>query len=880
MKTRRTKIKPSVWITILACTLSIDSKAQLFKYTNDTSLKNFYEIKVAFETDWIKEHGSLSSSFKLPEGINNAPAYNEQENELIHFKRWEAFVAPRVYPSGNIGLTSSTYDNFRAYQANRNASHVNARLEATPTWSFVGPPGSSVGGGNAGRMNFIRFDPTNSNIIYAGSPSGGLWKTSDGGTTWKPISDYMPLIGCSDLGIDPTNSNILYLATGDNDGGDTKSIGIMKSTDGGTTWLTTGLSWTPGQNRHISRVLVNPTTPQTILCFGSEGVYRSTNGGTTWTQTFNGAGYIKDAELKPGDATIVYAVSNRLYRSTNGGASFTVVAGGTPTSDIGRMSVDVSPASPNYVYLFYSLSNGDFKGVYRSTDSGLNFTLQSASNTSNILGYDATYGGSNQTWYDMAFAVSKVDANVMIASGVRNWISKDGGVTWTVATKDCINANLEMHWDIHYLEFLPGSSTTAYAANDGGVYKTVNSGSCWTAINKNNISVNQIYGFGVATDNPEIMISGHQDGATIVHTNGVYNSALGGDGFMAFIDRTNSKVMYGELYFGGFSRSTDGGVNWTWLADNPGLVNLDGGWVTPWCQDPIEPNSLWGGYDQIFKSTDRGNNWTKMGTIPGSGSMKTLCVAPSNNQVVYAARPTELYVTKNNGGTWTSIIAGLPNLAIGGIVVSEKDPQHAWVTFSGYTANQKVYETTNGGSSWTSVSAGLPNLPVNCIQYVPGSTTNEIYVGCDVGVYYKNSSLNSWIPYFDGLAYAPVFDIEIYTKGKEIRVATYGRGIWKSPLYVPSVTDIEASTVPASAIGNNGVDLFKIYPNPVSDVIMVVAPGNISSVKLFNAIGQQLETPLFDNSGLVQLSHYSKGIYTIEVTITDGRKWVKKILKE
>ncbi|MBC7389879.1 MAG: T9SS type A sorting domain-containing protein [Opitutaceae bacterium] len=857
-------------------------QGQSFKYLNDSSLTNFYQIRLAFETDWFKENGTLvKPNLRIDQSNQEITGeFHEKENEYIHFKRWESFVAPRVYPSGDISLISSTYDNFKSYKEQLDESKSNFRLEATPAWSFVGPSGTNDNGRNAGRMNFVRFDPKNTNTIYAGAPAGGLWKSLNAGGLWKPISDFLPSIGCSDLGIDPVNTDILYLATGDNDGGSTKSIGIMKSVDGGTNWLESGLKWTPNQNRQISRVLINPVNPQIIMCFGSQGVYRSINGGTNWTQILVNVGYIKDAELKPGDPNIVYAVSNRLYRSSDGGATFIVVNGGTPTADLGRMSLDVTPANPNYVYLLAAKGNGDFKGLYRSDDSGVNFTLRSDVNTPNVLGYSATYGSGNQTGYDMAFSANKVNAELLVGAGVRNWKSIDGGITWTVATQDCQTASLELHWDIHYLEFMPGSTTTAFAACDGGVYRTVNTGSCWSAINQNNISVNQIYGFGVASDNPEIMISGHQDGATVVHTNGTYRSALGGDGFQAFVDRTNSKILYGELYFGGFSRSINGGLNWTWLADNPGLVNLDGAWNTPWCQDPIDANSLWTGYDQVLKSTDKGDNWTQVGALPGNGKMRDVKVAPSDNKVVYVARPRELYITRNNGTLWTNITAGLPVLEITCIAIGEKDPLHAWVTCSGYAANQKVYETFNGGTSWASISAGLPNLPVNCIQYVPGSSNNEIYIGCDVGVYYKNSTINTWVPYFEGLAYTPVFDIEIYSKGKEIRVATHGRGIWKAPLYVPTVTALENKHNENSEINYINSDIFTIYPNPVENFVMVVAPGSLSAIKLLDLKGRQLTSPEFESTGLVVLSNLSKGVYFIEVEIADGRKWVKKIVKQ
>lgn len=774
------------------------------QYLTDTSFKTLDQVRQAFEADWKKAFNDPNSP-RLKIGETNKYIdykYQKKERRYIQYKRWEDFVAPRVYPSGNLSLIGKTYENFKLFRAVHPKPKKLKNARFGTTWTFVGPSGAADGGRNAGRMNFIRFDPNNSNTIYAGAPAGGLWKSTDAGANWSPISDHLTMIGCSDLAIDPNNSSNLFLLTGDNDGGDTRSAGVFKSTDGGVTWSETGLKWTADQGKFMSRILINPTNPLILMVFGADGVYRTTNGGTSWSLVQSGTGYIKDAELKPGDPNIVYAVSTSLYRSTNGGASFTKVTSGLPTSDISRISLDVTPANANYVYILMAKGDGDIKGVYRSTDSGLNFAQMSTTSLPNVLGYNETFGSGNQTGYDMAFSVCKANADYLLASGVRNWKSTDGGVSWTVATKDCQNSNLEMHWDIHYLEWLPGSTTTAFAANDGGVFKTVNGGTCWSAINQKNISVHNIYGFGVATDNPEIMISGHQDGATFVHTNGAYNLALGGDGFQAFVDRTNSKVMYGELYFGGFCRSTDGGVNWTWLADNPGLKDLDGAWNTPWCQDPTTANTLWAGYDQVLKSTNRGDTWSQVGTIAGSGKMVDVKVAPTNSNVVYAARYNQLFITQNGGGTWTNVTSGLPvnQTAITCIAIHQSNPLIAWVTLSGYSAGNKVYKTTNGGSSWTNLSTGLPNLPMNCINYVPGSTNNEIYVGSDVGVFYLNDNISTWVEYFDGLPNTPVTDIEIYKKGSEIRVSTRGRGIWKAPLYNPNstCTTPAAPTVTAS----------------------------------------------------------------------------------
>jgi photosystem II stability/assembly factor-like uncharacterized protein len=519
------------------------------------------------------------------------------------------------------------------------------------------------------------------------------------------------------------------------------------------------------------------------------------------------------------------------------------------------------------------------KGFYRSVDSGATYTLRAS--TPNILGYDTSFSGNNQAYYDMGLSVCSTNYNYILANGVISYISKDGGKTWAQANKDCVDTTLQMHWDIHYMEWMPGGHLNAFAATDGGVYKTTNTAGCWTAMNQNNISVNQIYGFGMSATDPEIMISGHQDGATLVWTDGSYNNVLGGDGFQAFVDRTNSRTMYGELYLGGFCRSTDGGVNWTWLADNTGLVGLDGGWNTPWCQDPVTANTIWGGYDQVYKSTNQGNTWAQVGTIPGSGSMIDVKVAPSNTQYVYAARWNEIYVTKNGGSTWTNITSGLPSLAITRIAICETNPLKAWVTFSGYTAGQKIYQTTNGGTSWTNISTGLPNIPCNVVQYVPGSTSNEIYVGCDIGVYYKNDSLSSWVANYSGLAYAPVSDIHIYKPSNQIRVSTFGRGIWAASLTTTTVaatTATAASMAPVSVVTENKMS---VYPNPVNNMFMVVVPGSIKSVKLYDASGKVADMPSFESTGFVTLRHaVSPGIYSLVVTISDGRSWTRQIVKQ
>jgi photosystem II stability/assembly factor-like uncharacterized protein len=548
-----------------------------------------------------------------------------------------------------------------------------------------------------------------------------------------------------------------------------------------------------------------------------------------------------------------------------------MISNGVPTSDIGRISIAVTANQTSYVYALITNGAGDMKGFYCSTDSGASYSLRAS--TPNILGYDASFSGNNQAYYDMGLSVSSVNYNYILANGVISYLSKDGGVTWVQANKDCLDATLQMHWDIHYMEWVPGSSTNAFAANDGGVYRTTNTSGCWTSLNQNNISVNQIYGFGMSATDPEIMISGHQDGATLVWTDGSYNNTLGGDGMQGFVDRTNNKVMYGELYLGGLCRSSDGGVNWTYLANNTGLAGLSGGWNTPWSQDPASANTIWVGYDQVYKSTSQGNSWTQVGAIPGSGSMVDVKVAPSNTKVVYAARYSELYVTQDGGTTWTNSTAGLPSLAITRVAICETNPLKAWVTFSGYTAGEKIYQTIDGGATWTNISTGLPNIPCNVVQYVPGSRFNEIYVGCDIGVYHKNDSLSSWVADYSGLAYAPVSDIHIYKPGNEIRVSTFGRGLWKASLATDTIGTLTIQTPDVFPVVDAGAD--KTITLPVNYTILsgwaYETNGSVQAISWTQISGPSSALIVSPYSLTCEMDNLVAGTYRFVLTATDGQ---------
>ncbi len=736
--------------------------------------RNFYEIQAAFNAYWKDKD------------------ITEKGRGYKPFKRWEYFVEPRVYPSGDLSLISTTWSNYQEF-VRAQASERSSSTMASTTWTAIGPMGPPSGLVNGtptktGRDNFITFHPTNPNMFWCGSPSGGLWQTTNNGLTWTTTTDYLTVIGCSDLAIDPTNPNNMYLATGDGDGnGDTYSIGVLKSTDGGITWNTTGLTFPVSQQRQMRRVIINPANPQILIAVGNFGVYRTTNGGTNWTLIQGGNFY--DAEFKSGNPNVVFVAGGSLFRSVNGGANFTQIstAGGIPTGS-NRMNIAVTPADTNYVYVLASKSsNSGLLGVYRSTNGGTSFSTMCTSPDilSNPCNASATGG---QGWYDLACAVSPLDKNEVVVGGVNIWKSTNGGSTWSNIGCWVGTGNPPfVHADIHELEYTP--SGTLYSTNDGGVF--LYTGSSWTDLTSPR-NISQIYKIGLSSVSPNIWITGHQDNGTMLYNGTNFVGAVGGDGMDCFIDRTTNSNMFASLYYGGFRRSTNGGASWTTIVNGLPANGSGANWVCPWKQDPFSASTLYAGYSQLYVSTNLGSSWTQLTNTGGSGYVIEFAIAPSNNQVIYVIHGTSIRKTTDAGTTWTNVSGNIPGgtAAPTFVTIDPNDENNVWVTLSGYSAGNKIFQTTDGGLTWTNVSYNLPNLPANCSVYQSG-TNDRIYVGMDVGVYTKDNSSNTWVLYNSGLPNVPIHDLEISPAAPTLlRAATYGRGVYQVDLIQPVTAPI------------------------------------------------------------------------------------------
>ncbi|NLJ07500.1 MAG: PKD domain-containing protein [Sphingobacteriales bacterium] len=747
------------------------------------SSQNFYEIKAQFEK-------------KLAEASDL-----EHFREWKQYKRWEWFMEPRVFPTGELPNPMAVSNELSKPKPYRNDGY-----RSSGSWVSLGPDISS--GNGIGRINFICFHPTDSNIIFAGAPSGGLWKTTNGGTSWTTNTDNLPVIGFSDMVINPQNPAVMYLASSDGDANDTYSIGVLKSTDGGQTWVVTGLNFNVTQTRTIRKLLMHPSNPDILYAATNNGIYKTVNAGNNWTRVYS-YGCI-DIEFKPQNPSVIYAAvyqgswtaGAKFIRSTDNGSTWKEITGDW-SGKANRIAIAIAPGDSNYVYIIASespTSNYDnrhgYLGFYRSVNGADSFVTMSTS--PNILGWSP--GGTDQRgqgWYDLEVVVSPVNRHLVFIGGINIWKSEDGGATWTLSAHWYGGGGAPyVHADIHAMAFDPKNPYALYIGCDGGIYYTKNGGVTYKDISQSMVT-SQIYRIGSSATDNKLVIAGLQDNGSKLY-NGSWGNVLGGDGMECIIDPTDNKIMYGSLYYGDIQKSTNGGSSFNKIKKN---IDEDGGWVTPYLLCPKDPKILYAGYNNVWVNYNRGSsNWIKISSFAGSTTLVALAVAPSDTSVIYAAKSSTLYRTRNSGQTWDNINSGLPtaNASITDIEVREDNANVVWVTFSGYSNGNKVFVSVDGGDNWVNYSGSLPNLPVNCIVYQKGSD-NGLYVGTDVGVYYRDSSLNDWIPFSSGLPNVIVNDLEIFYNSvpskQRIKAATYGRGLWESELYaspdIPPVADFE-----------------------------------------------------------------------------------------
>ncbi|NUP50059.1 MAG: glycosyl hydrolase, partial [Catenulispora sp.] len=668
-----------------------------------------------------------------------------------------------------------------------------------PAWQSLGPA-------NGGRVTDIVDDPAHSGVVYAAAASGGVWKSTDGGASFRYSWDPGQVQAIGALAV--TATGVLYAGTGEaNPGGGSSSFpgnGVYKSTDGGATWQNLGLAGTD----RIGRITVDPANPDRLFVAatgslftsgGARGLYETTDGGATWKLVLAGSDATTgavDVAISPGAPNTVVAAmwdayrtpSGRTYggtgsgvfKSTDGGTTWARVGGGLPasSSNLGRMGIAYAPDNASRMYAIASDTTGNFLGFWTSADGGATWAQPSTSST--LSGSQSTYGW----WFGRIWVDPTASQHIWVA-GVTMLESSNGGSSW--------NSGSSFHADQHALAFDPFVAGRVLIGNDGGVYRSTANGSVtgsWT--HATGLSNMQFYTVGVSQQDPTRINGGLQDNGS-VRSWSSWGSYYGGDGLQNLIDPTNQAKVYACSQYGSCGRSTNSGNT---VRNFGSTTSARRAWLTPLALDPTTPSVVYYGGDQLNRSANSAQSFSSIspdlshgdgGTSGVYGTISTIAVAKTDGRVIYAGTDDgRAWITRNTGATWTEITAGLPNRWITRIVVDPTNADTAYISLSGYRSGDSgahVLKTTNGGTTWQDVSGNLPNAPVNVIALDPRNTS-VWYVGTDVGVFSTSDGGASWTPVGSALPLVSVADLQTAVSGASLvlTAGTYGLGVYQITL--------------------------------------------------------------------------------------------------
>lgn len=736
------------------------------------------------------------------------------ENEPYRWARWAQELSNRLDQQGR--PVNYAARNMAVVQQRSTPGSVEL---AYGNWNPLGPDSvfyGAVSGRGLARVDRIAFDPVNAQILYAGTPAGGLYKTTDGGINWTSMSGYIPSLGISGIVVSFADPNTIYVLTGDGDsylsrwaenvnsigfieeyGYLRMSKGVWKSTDGGITWSATGQLAPPDTYAGL-KLVQDPSNANVLLAATTAGLYRTSNAGVSWTRVI--AGLVGDVAFQPG------AANTRAYATGEGWMKYSTNEGQTwPSSgvfnialpDTSKLVIGVTPLNSSVVYLYSGYStNGNFGGIYKSVNAGSNFTRQSFSPNINGDQTDGSGKASNGA-YSMGLAVSTTNSTHINTGCTITWRSTNSGSTMvnttdyferdTCSGTPCPQLNRYIHPDVHCMEYNP-LNNYLYAGCDGGVWRSTDEGLNWTDFSTG-IDAAQVYHFSALPNNSNNLLCGMQDNG-LNYRSGVtsnFRHLASGDGFGVVLDPSNAGSGYATVNTFVYRISN----NFNTVSNISPLANPNT-WFGNVMLNPSNSNMVFVGYRYLWKSAAQGapGSWQRIDSASGNWAM-TAC--PSNLARYYAAgaRSTwsdtgEIYRSNDTGRTWTSItrVASFPAYGthpkITSLTVNPVNSSQLWCSFGGYSAATKVYYTSNGGTTWVNKTGSLPNVPVNSIA---ADNAGNIYAGTDVGVYFRGASMADWVPFYNRLPNVPVTDLIINTTAGDINASTFGRGIWKSSLY-------------------------------------------------------------------------------------------------
>jgi len=699
----------------------------------------------------------------------------------------------------------------------------------------------------AGRIRSMAIDPEDAAVIYVGSAGGGVWKSTTSGASWRQLDDLLPNLRIGAIDVDPFDRGHVLAGCGEGyvawQGYAAFGHGIYRSTDAGGSW-----SLIPStEDRdfwYVYDVDFDPFTPDIVLVCTLQGVFRSTDGGDSWRRVIADVGAPFSAMVDHSATTpgVAYAAleGHGILRSTDHGETWTSL-GRVLEESYTRIYIDTAPSDGDIIYAAFTDRNAQqCAGLYRSDDGGENWRALSIPR-SDVSG--ETYMGG-QGRFNSVLTVHPANADIIWAGGIDLHRSTDGGATWRQMTNWYPFQDLTyVHADQHVLIFNPDNHDELLAGSDGGLFRSLNGGEDFTELSAGMVTVQ----FHSGTPHPrsDMVIGGTIDNGTLRTSDGDrWSGVIGGDGGYTAIDPTEPRIVYGELYYLHFLKSTNFGRTF-YLAMNGIPRAQDFGtsdpvaFIAPFEMAPSDPKTLYAGTNRVYRTTNGAESWTRIsGDLAGSNAYLTaIGLSAADPSVIWAGSSRgRVLVSSDGGGNWQRVDTGLPAFFVTDFAVSRTDARDAVVTFSGFGGSH-VFRTTDLGSTWQNISgtgdAVLPDIPANTVFRHP-EREQELYVGTDVGLFVSTDMGAIWMTDNEGIGNVIIADIKMRPDGV-LFAATHGRGMYRSSR---SILD-DAPVLPVTArLGQN-------YPNPFSAATghetvipyTLVSDGNVA-LRLYDMAGR------------------------------------------
>jgi photosystem II stability/assembly factor-like uncharacterized protein len=807
----------------------------------------------------------------------------------------EWFFMQRAFPYGEI--------NHKAYVSSQKKALElkikNQKSKETGLWELAGP--LNIGG----RISDVAMPENDLQTIYIGAANGGIFKSNDAGINWDAIFDEALSLSIGDIVISSSNPDIIYVGTGEaNAGGGSLAydgVGVYKSEDGGDSWDFAGLE----ESRNIGRMVVHPTNPDIVYVAAmgnlfanssERGVFKTTDGGQNWENVLfvsDSTGAI-DIVIHPENPDMLYAAmwervrrpdrrsyggpTCGIYKTSDAGNSWTELSAGlpSPSSDVGRIGIDISKSEPNVLYAIYADKTGYFDGIYKTTNDGMSW---SQTNDGNLSGAYQSYG-----WWFGRISVDPNNSDIAYVIAFDTYKTSNGGNSYSNISE------WDVHVDQHSLFSHPLNSNFLVLGNDGGLYISQNGGNSWSW--KNNLPITQFYTCEADNQFPERLYGGAQDNGTNRTLTGNLNdweSIYWGDGFYVLVDPENNNYVYAEYQYGNLAKSTNGGNSFS--SAMTGISSSDRkNWNTPVVFDPSNPAILYYGSQRVYKSNNNAGSWSSISSDltngEGSGNLTygtitSLAVSPLNAGVVYAGTDDgNVWVKDGNGSDWEFISSELPIRWVTRVATDPFDENTAYVSFSGYRYDEflpHIFKTTDKGQSWEDISGNLPEAPINDIIPDP-EDDSTLYIATDVGVFVTRDNGISWELIGSNLPTVPVMDLKLHNPTRKLIAATYGRSMHTYDLFQDTIL---------TSVQDAGFDIsimdISVFPNPFSKKVHVkfyLPKEENGDISIYNSSGEKVEAVFSgvfkkrENKFQWEAANLPTGTYFIYVKI--GREIISK----